>query len=219
MNARVKMVIHFLMKINNQEFHLSVQDKKELAELTENYSGSDLKLLATEVAEFRWHKVNSATHFVCYKGWAQATHKIGRGLWKPCSADAEGATKRKVEDIPPDLLTLPMITMKDVKIALQFVKVSIQQMDESEDVQGNLKPSELFDKLKEFKNEFGRGEPPKFSWEEEAKSDKLKRTTEQLAGGKSKDQNKPDKEKGTPHAPTTGRFHRARHIKPFRFVL
>jgi hypothetical protein len=99
-------------------------------------------------------------------------------MLKPCSSNAEGATKRKWDDIPPEVLFLPMVTMKDVMVALQFVKPSSSiPREDSNETEGKLKPSELFAKLNEFKDKYGQAEAPKYDWDADQASKKEKQQT------------------------------------------
>jgi SpoVK/Ycf46/Vps4 family AAA+-type ATPase len=157
-SSRFNIFIHFLRKFEGLEYDSTPENKQDFRMLTENYSGADLSLLASEAAEFHWEKAKADTHFVCYVGWSPAAKKIIRGMWKPCSQNGDGATRRKMDEIPPDVLFLLVITMKDVRVVLKFVKLCIQTNDgnPSEHANRKLKSSELYVKLNSFKVQISR---------------------------------------------------------------
>lgn len=96
----------------------------KLAELTENYSGSDIRNIAKKAAYMPMRMLQDATHFkpVTIPG---KSHKC----WEPCSPGSPGAVEKSCNQIHEDYLAEPPITFEHVTSAIKMIKPSVNQAD------------------------------------------------------------------------------------------
>ena len=139
-NARARI---FEIHIGDTPCEISKENFKQLALMTEGYSGSDISIVVRDALMQPVRKVQSATHFRKVKGPSRTDENIiVDDLWEPCSPGAQGAKEMTWMDVPGDKLLEPRVTLNDFLRAAKDVKPSVNQKD--------------LERHEEFTKEFGQ---------------------------------------------------------------
>ncbi|CEP09712.1 hypothetical protein [Parasitella parasitica] len=108
---------------------LTQADYRNLAEMTEGYSGSDIATLVREALMQPIRKVQMATHF----RWVEVPSKTDPNQTKryltPCSPGASDAQEMTWMDIEQDQLLEPELTIRDFEKAVQNTRPTVNKAD------------------------------------------------------------------------------------------
>lgn len=105
-------------RIKDTPNNLSDNDLSIVAQYTEGYSGSDLKILTREASFMSLRNLQQAEYFAEYQG-----------MWWPCDPDQPGAVKKNWKEIDPKKIHPPLLTVNDFIVSLQKVRPSVAQTD------------------------------------------------------------------------------------------
>ena len=138
---RIARATLFKLNVGSTPCHLTNEDYRKLAEMTEGYSGSDIAIVVRDALMEPIRKVQKATHF----RWVSAPSrkdpsKKTRHL-TPCSPGAPDAIEMTWVDIESDQLLEPALTVKDFFRAVQNSRPTVNKADIKRQV--------------EFTNDFG----------------------------------------------------------------
>jgi len=133
----------FKIHVGDTPNSLADDDYKQLAKLTDGYSGADISVLVRDALMQPVRKVQSATHFKKVRGPSRADpNVIVDDLLTPCSPGDPGAIEMSWMDVPGDKLLEPIVTMGDMMSALSASKPTVNSAD--------------LKKLTDFQNSFGQ---------------------------------------------------------------
>ncbi|KAI9031219.1 P-loop containing nucleoside triphosphate hydrolase protein [Hyaloraphidium curvatum] len=122
-NARSAM---FRIHIGNTPVKMGTDDFKDLARLTEGYSGSDIAVVVRDALMQPVRKVQNSTHF----RYLPSPTNPGQKMITPCRPTDSGAVAMSWVDIPDDIELLePEITKEDFVDAIKRAKRSTNQDD------------------------------------------------------------------------------------------
>jgi len=139
-NARARI---FEIHVGDTPCEISKENYKQLSQMTDGYSGSDISIVVRDALMQPIRKVQSSTHFRKVKGPSrQDPNEIIDDLWEPCSPGAQGAVEMTWMDVPGDKLLEPKVTFNDFVKAAKEVKPSVNQKD--------------LERHEEFTKEFGQ---------------------------------------------------------------
>lgn len=129
--ARIDM---FRLKTAKLYTTLTESDFKELAEMTDGYSGSDINNFVSDVSSQPFRKYRDAQYFAM---------KVVNGAekWVPCDKESEHSTPMKLLDISPDQIEPDPICLADFKARAAMNKKSVSNIQ--------------LDKYKEFTENYG----------------------------------------------------------------
>ncbi|CAO3619667.1 unnamed protein product [Cunninghamella echinulata] len=138
-HARAKM---FELNVGTTPCSLAMADYKQLADMTEGYSGSDIAIIVRDALMQPIRKVQMATHFKWVDAPSrQAPDQLSPHL-TPCSPGDPSATEMTWVDIEPDQLLEPELTIRDFLKAVQSSRPTVN----GDDIQQHVK----------FTNDFGQ---------------------------------------------------------------
>ncbi|CAI7632507.1 unnamed protein product [Penicillium pancosmium] len=102
-NARMKM---FMLAVGSTPCHMTQADYKQLAEMSEGYSGSDISIAVQDALMQPIRKIQTATHYkkVTVEGEEKVT---------PCSPGDAGAVEMTWLNVEADKLLEPPLVLKD----------------------------------------------------------------------------------------------------------
>lgn len=121
MNARAKI---FEIHIGDTPCEISKENLKQLAQMTEGYSGADISIVVRDALMHPIRKIQTSTHFKKVKA-----PNSDEELWEPCSPGANGAFEMTWMQVPGDKLSEPKVTYNDFIKAAKEVKPSVNQRD------------------------------------------------------------------------------------------
>ncbi|CAF3933450.1 unnamed protein product [Rotaria sordida] len=98
----------------------------ELAQKSENYSGADIAVVCREALLRPIRRLSSGTHF---KRVPNSKPDGPRQLWLPCSPGDPDAVELTLDNIKPEELCEPPVTMSDMLAALSTQKPTINEKD------------------------------------------------------------------------------------------
>lgn len=120
---------HSIFKIHAGN-RLTEDDFRKLAEMTENYSGSDISIIVRDAMMQPIRRVQTSTHFRRVSGPSpDDKNVIVDDLWEPCSGSVEGAVEMVWSDIKGNKLRAPTVTMRDFLQSVETVKPSVNASD------------------------------------------------------------------------------------------
>ncbi|KAI8335968.1 P-loop containing nucleoside triphosphate hydrolase protein [Chlamydoabsidia padenii] len=130
-HARAKM---FELNVGTTPCKLTMGDYKQLADLTEGYSGSDIAIIVRDALMQPIRIVQMATHFK----WVDAPSRQDANVIKPhltpCSPGDPTAQEMTWVDIEPDQLLEPELTIRDFLKAAQNSRPTVNGSDISQHV-------------------------------------------------------------------------------------
>ena len=115
--ARMAMV---QLKLKDTPNTINEKQMKDIAEMTEGYSGADIKILTREAAMLAVRKLQSAQYFREYNG-----------KYYQCNANDPGAKKMSLmdPDFPADKVDSPPVTYEDFKESVGRIRPSVSPSD------------------------------------------------------------------------------------------
>uniref|UniRef100_A0A7E4V508 AAA domain-containing protein n=1 Tax=Panagrellus redivivus TaxID=6233 RepID=A0A7E4V508_PANRE len=122
---------------------LTDADIRELAKMTDGYSGSDISMVVRDALMQPIRKVQNATHFKRISGPSPKNPDIiVHDLLTPCSPGDPQAVPMSWLDIDSDKLAEPVVSKSDMLISLRNTKPTVNGAD--------------LKKLEDFMNDFGQ---------------------------------------------------------------
>ncbi|ORZ25398.1 skd1 protein [Absidia repens] len=125
-HARAKM---FELNVGTTPCKLSMTDYKQLADLTEGYSGSDIAIIVRDALMQPIRKVQMATHFKWVDAPSRQDPNIVNPHLTPCSPGDPTAQEMTWVDIEPDQLLEPELTIRDFLKAAQNSRPTVNGGD------------------------------------------------------------------------------------------
>ncbi|CAF4009911.1 unnamed protein product [Rotaria sordida] len=123
-NERASM---FKTHLGTDSYHtIKDHEWKQLAEKSEHYSGADIAVVCREALLRPIRRLSSGTHF---KRIQNLKSDGPPELWLPCSPGDLGAVETKLDDIKPEELCEPPVTMSDMLAALSTQKPTVGDAD------------------------------------------------------------------------------------------
>ncbi|CCX09799.1 Similar to Vacuolar protein sorting-associated protein 4; acc. no. P52917 [Pyronema omphalodes CBS 100304] len=120
MRSRVRM---FELAVGKTPCELVQADFKKLAEMSEGFTGSDISIVAQDALMQPVRKIQTATHY------KKVIAPDGIEKLTPCSPGDRGATEMTWEDVDPDKLMEPPLTMKDFVKAVKNSRPTVSRAD------------------------------------------------------------------------------------------
>ncbi|KAI1641935.1 vacuolar protein sorting-associated protein VPS4 [Daldinia loculata] len=112
----------FKLAIGETPTTLKNEDYRELAKLTEGYSGSDITIAVQDALMQPIRKIQQATHF-------KEVQKDGNTLVTPCSPGDPQAKEMTWDDIDPEKLLEPLVDFKDFVKAIKSSRPTVSEED------------------------------------------------------------------------------------------
>ncbi|RCH79966.1 Vacuolar protein sorting-associated protein 4, partial [Rhizopus stolonifer] len=125
-NARANM---FALNVGNTPCTLSQQEYKQLAEMTEGYSGSDIAVLVRDALMQPIRKVQSATHFKQVTAPSRTNPNTASQYFTPCSPGDPQAQVMNWMDIEGEQLMEPELTIQDFLKAVKNSRPTVNDAD------------------------------------------------------------------------------------------
>ncbi|KAJ3414505.1 Vacuolar protein sorting-associated protein 4 [Chytridiales sp. JEL 0842] len=125
-HARAKM---FELHTGTTPCKMQQRDFKNLGNLTEGFSGSDIAVVVRDALMEPVRKVQLATHFRKVQVPSEQDPSIMRTCLTPCSPGAEGAIEMSWVDVQPEELMEPDLTINDFMRAVRNSKKSVNDED------------------------------------------------------------------------------------------
>jgi len=136
--ARGKM---FQIHLGKTPHRLTSENFRQLGEMTEGYSGSDISILVRDAMMQPVRSVQTATHFKQVSGPDRNNpSEIRHDYLTPCSPGDPDAKEMTWVDVPGDRLKEPEITFEDFKKSLRNSRPSVSPSD----IQQHIKFTEEF---------------------------------------------------------------------------
>jgi len=110
-----------LLKIalGNTPHTLTESDLASVARRTEGLSGADTSVLVRDALMEPVRELQQATHF----------RKESDGAWSPCAADARGAKKMTLMEVPAAALRTPLVTAAHFERAVRAARPTVSTDD------------------------------------------------------------------------------------------
>ncbi|CAI7569351.1 hypothetical protein PCG10_010040 [Penicillium crustosum] len=118
-NARMKM---FMLAVGSTPCQMTQTDYRQLAELSEGYSGSDISICVQDALMQPIRKIQGATHYK--KVLDEGAEKL-----TPCSPGDAGAMEMSWLDVDADKLLEPALTLKDFIKAVKNSRPTVSGED------------------------------------------------------------------------------------------
>ncbi|KAI1378132.1 vacuolar protein sorting-associated protein VPS4 [Hypoxylon crocopeplum] len=112
----------FKLAVGETPTTLKSEDFRELAKLTEGYSGSDIAIAVQDALMQPIRKIQQATHF-------KEVQKEGQTLLTPCSPGDPGAKEMTWDDVNSELLLEPLVDFKDFVKAIKSSRPTVSEED------------------------------------------------------------------------------------------
>ncbi|KAL2316222.1 Vesicle-fusing ATPase [Schizosaccharomyces pombe] len=120
-HARARM---FELNVGKIPSELTSQDFKELAKMTDGYSGSDISIVVRDAIMEPVRRIHTATHFK-----EVYDNKSNRTLVTPCSPGDPDAFESSWLDVNPEDIMEPKLTVRDFYSAVRKVKPTLNAGD------------------------------------------------------------------------------------------
>ena len=105
-------------KLKGTFHNLSEQEIIRVAEMTEGYSGADVKILSREAAMLSIRELQESKYFKEYQGKYYA-----------CNANDPGAQQKNLMDLPSDLVAVPPVTFQHFATSITKIRPSVSPND------------------------------------------------------------------------------------------
>jgi vacuolar protein-sorting-associated protein 4 len=121
----------FKLAIKSTETELDREDYHRLADMSDNFSGSDISIAVQKALMRPIRLVMEATHFK----WVEPPSQTGAEGWpaqrklSPCSPGDDGALEMTYNDVEGDDLLPPTVRLQDFINAVKETKPSVTQGD------------------------------------------------------------------------------------------
>jgi len=123
-------IVMFKIHMGDTPCTLNDEDYKELAGLTEGYSGADIGVCVRDALMEPVRKVQRATHFKNIRGpLREDPNKIVNDLLTPCSPGAPGAMEMNWMEVDGNKLSEPILNMADMQSAKESTRPTVNQDD------------------------------------------------------------------------------------------
>nr|CAD7417117.1 unnamed protein product [Timema poppensis] len=120
----------FRFHIGDTPNDINDRDLRELAKLTDMYSGADINILVRDATMQPIRKILAATHFRRVTGRCPANPSvILDDLLTPCRSKSPGAIPMDWQQVPSDKLIEPLVTMDDMRRAMVSSKATVTAHD------------------------------------------------------------------------------------------
>ncbi|KAI8640030.1 skd1 protein [Parasitella parasitica] len=119
----------FQLNVGSTPCTLTQADYRNLAEMTEGYSGSDIATLVRDALMQPIRKVQMATHFRWVEAPSRTDSNQANRYLTPCSPGAPNALEMTWMDIEPNQLLEPELTVQDFKKAVQNTRPTVNNAD------------------------------------------------------------------------------------------
>lgn len=113
----------FELAVGKTPCELTNEDYRYLGNLSEGFTGSDISIVVQDALMQPVRKIQTATHY------KKVIDKSGAEKVTPCSPGDCGAMEMTWEDVDPDLLLEPALTMKDFERAIKNSRPTVSQED------------------------------------------------------------------------------------------
>ncbi|KAG2195478.1 P-loop containing nucleoside triphosphate hydrolase protein [Mucor mucedo] len=117
----------FALNIGNTPCTLGQAEYKQLADLTDGYSGSDIAVLVRDALMQPIRKVQSATHFKAVQAPCRNNPGMMREYFTPCSPGDPDAQVMNWMNIEGDQLLEPELTIQDFLKAVQSSRPTVNE--------------------------------------------------------------------------------------------
>ncbi|CAG7945449.1 unnamed protein product [Penicillium nalgiovense] len=118
-NARMKM---FMLAVGSTPCHMTQTDYRQLADLSEGYSGSDISICVQDALMQPIRKIQGATHYK--KALDEGVEKL-----TPCSPGDPGAMEMTWLEVDADKLLEPPLVLKDFIMAVKNSRPTVSGED------------------------------------------------------------------------------------------
>nr|CAD7459368.1 unnamed protein product [Timema tahoe] len=120
----------FRFHIGDTPNDINDRDFRELAKLTDMYSGADINILVREATMQPIRKILAATHFRRVTGRCPVNPSVMLDdLLTPCRSKSPDAIPMDWQQVPSDKLVEPLVTMDDIRRALVSSKATVTAQD------------------------------------------------------------------------------------------
>ncbi|KAG1452004.1 hypothetical protein G6F56_007932 [Rhizopus delemar] len=119
----------FALNVGSTPCTLSATEYRQLADLTEGYSGSDIATLVRDALMQPIRKVQMATHFKWVEAPLRQDPNQAARYLTPCSPGDKDAQEMTWVDIESEQLLEPELTIKDFLKAVQNTRPTVNQDD------------------------------------------------------------------------------------------
>nr|CAD7595112.1 unnamed protein product [Timema genevievae] len=120
----------FRFHIGDTPNDINDRDLRELAKLTDMYSGADINILVRDATMQPIRKILAATHFRQVTGRCPVNPSvILDDLLTPCRSKSPDAIPMDWQQVPSDKLVEPLVTMDDMRRALVSSKPTVTAQD------------------------------------------------------------------------------------------
>jgi len=131
------------LHIGTTPHSLKDNEFKELAKVSEGYSGADISIVVRDALMQPVRKVQSATHFKRVRGPSRNDPNVMvDDMLTPCSPGDAGAVAMNWMDVDGDKLQEPVVSFSDMKRSLKSIRPTVNEED--------------LTKLKKFTVDFGQ---------------------------------------------------------------
>ncbi|KAI8372535.1 P-loop containing nucleoside triphosphate hydrolase protein [Choanephora cucurbitarum] len=119
----------FALNVGNTPCNLTQQDYRQLAEMTDGYSGSDIAVLVRDALMQPIRKVQSATHFKQVTAPSRTNPNVMTQYYTPCSPGDPNAKVMNWMDIDGEQLMEPELTVQDFLKAVKNSRPTVNEAD------------------------------------------------------------------------------------------
>ncbi|CEP11868.1 hypothetical protein [Parasitella parasitica] len=119
----------FALNVGNTPCTLSQQDFKQLADMTDGYSGSDIAVLVRDALMQPIRKLQTATHFKAVTAPSRVNTGATSQYFTPCSPGDPSAKVMSLMDIEADQLLEPELTVQDFLKAVESSRPTVNDVD------------------------------------------------------------------------------------------
>jgi vacuolar protein-sorting-associated protein 4 len=119
----------FKLHLGDTPCQLSPADFRELAKLTEGYSGSDIAIVVREALMMPVRVVQDATHFKKVKAQDRKNPSVMKEYWQPCSPGDLEAVEMTWMNINGDDLLEPPVSKRHFMQSIKTTRPSVNKSD------------------------------------------------------------------------------------------
>jgi len=134
-NARTKM---FEIRLGDTPHSLTNQDFRELGEMTENYTGSDITTVVNEAMMMPLRQVQNATHFkqcVPDENTPGINYDPNKSYWTPCSPGDPNGEPKTWMDIEGECLVPPIVTKSNFVRSVRNTRPTVNKEEIEKHIQ------------------------------------------------------------------------------------
>lgn len=120
LRGRIKM---FELAVGKTPCELKNEDYRYLGNISEGFTGSDISIVVQDALMQPVRKIQTATHY------KKVLDVEGREKITPCSPGDHGAVEMTWEDVDPNVLLEPALTLKDFERAIKNSRPTVSKED------------------------------------------------------------------------------------------